>query len=780
MSTGKRYLIALISTVAAMTLGLTSAFAQQSESESNAGVRETGLEEVVVTAQRRVERLQDVPASVSVVSGAAVANMNIVSLQELSNSEPAVTVSQAGRGDRLSIRGVASGTNASLDQSVPTFVDDVFHGRGRMSGQNLMDVERVEILKGPQTTYFGNNAIGGAINILTKEPKDSRGGFIRALYGSDGEYALEAVLNLPLSDTLAVRGAVLSGGMDGYINDPTGGDVPNNDNVSGRFTALWTPTEKFDLKLKAEVGDNRQDGALVTQIGNCPPEPPFVTAGFCADALAAGDDGQVNLQRSTSPGQVLSLETEDFVATASYRAEAGTLTSVTAHSHYDYDLKLDSDQGPMDGLNATFPEQQDQFSQELRWTSELDGSFQFTAGAYYQDTDLDIGNDFVFYFLSPVILSVPPFAPLIPYLPFSQHVASQQTETDKSLFASATWEITSQFTVTAAGRWTEVEKDFTQVNLFGTAQGAYGDIVPLPADVEALGQAFANGGGLGQAGTIDLARRDSDFKPSVSAQYKFTPDVSVYASYTEGFKAGGFNGANSSGDPALLPFDPEEVDAYEAGVKMQFIDRRVLTNFSVFYSDYTDLQVTFAELSGSAVVSTIRNAAEAVSKGLEGELRVAATDRLTLGAKFTLLDFEYESYPNAGATAQQKIAGIPSQDLSGRPRPYAPDSSGALTISYVHPLRNMDLTFDALGYLSSSFYLTDPLDENLKQSGYSALDLRVSLTHRESDWQVSLIGKNVTDEEVWVFAQDQPRSAGSYFIMRNRPSSVAIQFAKRW
>jgi len=230
----------------------------------------------------------------------------------------------------------------------------------------------------------------------------------------------------------------------------------------------------------------------------------------------------------------------------------------------------------------------------------------------------------------------------------------------------------------------------------------------------------------------------------------------------------------------LLPFDPEEVDAYEAGVKSQLLDRRVLMNFSVFYSDYTNLQVTFAELSGSAVVSTIRNAAEAVSKGLEGELRVAATDRLTLGAKFTLLDFEYKSYPNAGATAQQKIAGIPSQDLSGRPRPYAPDASGALTISYVHPLQNMDLTFDALGYLSSSYYLTDPLDENLKQPGYGMLDLRVTLTHRESDWQVSLIGKNVTDEEVWVFAQDQPRSAGSYFIMRNRPSSVAIQFAKRW
>jgi iron complex outermembrane receptor protein len=778
----KHHSILLISTAAVMALGCTSAFAQQSEPESNAGARVRPLEEIVVTAQRKVESLQDVAISVSVLGGTTVTNMNIVSLQEVGVNEPGVTISPAGRGDRVSIRGVASGTNASLDQSVPTFVDDVFHGRGRMTSQNLMDIERIEILKGPQTTYFGNNAIGGAINVTTKQPENTRGGLVRGLYGSDGEYALEAALNLPLSDTLAVRGAVLSNGMDGYINDPTGGDVPNAENYSGRFTALWSPTEKFELTVKAEVGDNTQGGAVATQIGKCPPQAPFSLRGFCADALAAGDDGQINLERRTSPDQVLSLETEEFVVNASYIAETGIFTSITAYSHYNYDLKLDSDQGPMDGLNATFPEQQDQFSQEFRWTSDLDGSFQYTVGAYYQDADLDVGNDFVFHFLSPTIMRVPPFAGLIPYLPFSQRVASNQKVKDRSVFASATWDVTSDFAVTVAGRYTEAEKDFTQVNFFGTAEDAYGGIVALPAEVQPLAQWFAGAGGLGQAGTINLARKDSDFNPSISARYQFTPNVSLYASYSEGFKAGGFNGANSSGDAAALPFEPEEVAAYEAGVKSYSFDGRLLANFAVFYSDYSDLQVTFAELSGSSIVSSIRNAATAITKGLEGELKFAATDRLTLGAKFTLLDFEYKSYKNAGATALQKLEGIASQDLSGRPRPYAPDASGNLSISYVHPLNDMDmdLAFDALGNLSSSYYLTDPLDENVVQPGYATLDLRVSLTHRQSDWQVALIAKNVTNEEVWVFAQDQPRSGGSYFIMRNRPSSVAIQIAKRW
>jgi iron complex outermembrane receptor protein len=788
----KSQFFALISTAASMSVGLTCAYAQQpreggsaSPDESAAGTNPqegvAHLQEVVVTSQRKAERLQEVPASVSVIDGAAVTNMNLVSLQELSKSEPAVTISPAGRGDRVSIRGVASGTNASFEQSVPTFVDDVFHGRGRLGGQNLLDVARVEILKGPQTTYFGNNAIGGAISVVTNEANQSRSGLLRALYAAQGEYAFEGMLNLPVSDTLAVRGAVLFGGMDGYINDPTGGDTPNAENSSGRLTAVWKPNDRFDVKLKAEFGDNRQGGAIVTQIGFCPPTPPFVAAtGFCTSALAGGDDGQINLDRRTSPGQVMSLESNEFVASANYYTDAGTLTSITAHLHYHYQLDLDADQGPADGLNSSFPEQQDQFSQELRWTSELDGPVQFTIGGYYQESDLDLGNDFVFFFLSPSILSTPRFAPLIPYLPFSQAVSSTQSQKDMSGFASATWDITPKFAMTAAGRWTEVKKDFTQFNVFGTAASAYGDIVPLPASVQALGQTFGTAGNLGRAGTINLSRTDSSFSPAVIAKYKFTPDVNVYASYTEGFKSGGFNGSDSSGDPALLPFDPEEVKAYEAGVKSQFLDHRMLANLSVFHSEYSDLQVTFAQLAGNAIISTIRNAAEAVSKGLEGELRFAATDRLTLGAKFTLLDFKYKSYPNAGVTAQQRLSGQATQDLRGRPRPYAPDTAGTLTVTYVQPLGQMNLTFDAVAYMSSSYYLTDPLDENLKQPGYGTLDLSVSLGHRQSNWDVSLIAKNVTNEDVWVFAQDLTRSAGSYSIMRNRPRNVGIQLEKRW
>ena len=213
---------------------------------------------------------------------------------------------------RISLRGISSGTNTAFDQSVVTFIDDVYHGKVRSSGSLLLDVDRIELLKGPQTTFFGNNAIAGAINVQSARPRKDYGGSVRALYGDHGEYAAEAIVNVPLSSTLAVRAAGLANGMNGYLLDRTAeGKLPHERNYAGRITALWTPSDSFTLFLKAEATDNQNRGAAGLQIVDCPPRPPFTTPGrFCPQIIAAGGDTLLNYVRDQNKGQAINLSTE--------------------------------------------------------------------------------------------------------------------------------------------------------------------------------------------------------------------------------------------------------------------------------------------------------------------------------------------------------------------------------------------------------------------------------------------------------------------------------------
>ena len=322
--------------------------------------------------------------------------------------------------------------------------------------------------------------------------------------------------------------------------------------------------------------------------------------------------------------------------TANYAFDSGvTLTSVTGYNGYHFLLDLDDDATSQDLLNVQAPERYHQFSQELRIATPAGHPLEALAGRYFQDDRLRIQQSISYFFLTPNLSAPPPFAPLRPYLPLGQLVNAAQHEHVYSAFASLTWNITDQLKLNGGLRGSIVRKDFDWNLAFGTASARFGGIVPFPAAVAPL----ANVLGLGTAGSVSLTRKDTALMPSARLQYQADRNAMIYASYSRGFKAGGFSVAELSAVPANYPFNPEHVNAYEVGIKSEFADKRVLLNLAAFRNDFSDLQVVIQGTSPTgALINFIRNAAASRAQGVELETQFVVSPAFRLGVQGTYLD----------------------------------------------------------------------------------------------------------------------------------------------
>jgi len=735
------------------------------------------LQEIVVTARKRDENLQRVPIAVEVMNAEQIQQKNITSLQSLSEHEPSIRISNAGRSSDMFIRGIGSGNNQGFEQKVGTFVDDIYHGRSRTTASSLLDLDHVEILKGPQTTFFGNNAIAGALNIVTKKPEDTFGGYVRALYGSWNTYAAESAVNMPVTDTLAARVAAVVDASDGWVtNVNTGERQPNTENRAGRLSLRYAPNEDFDATLKVEVSRNHNDSGLYLHLNGCPPSAPFTANGFCPASLAAGTPVGDERRNSQDPGQRIWLSKQDYTLTANYQLGGHTLTSVTGYYEYDYDLRSDTDATPLFLINVAAPEQYHQISQELRFTSPNDGVIDYMAGGYFHSGSLDMVQDAVFGFLSPVIQSLIP--PLAGYTPLAQHLSYSQREKSYSVFGTLGWNATDQLKLSAGLRGTWVDKEYDQQIFYGLATQPYGGVVAMPAAL----QPVAGSLGLGIPGSLAGSRSDHAWMPSAQVQYRWTSNAQLYGSYTRGFLAGGFNPGDTSGNAASLPFKPEHVDAYEIGLKSEWFARSLLVNLSVFRSDYSDLQVDINSISpNGAIIGMVRNAATSRTQGVELQMQWAATRALRVSSNVSYLHSRYLSYQNAGPTAAQGYVGLAAQDLTDKPTQYAPTWSGNLFVAYTHELPAGFTLTGEVGALFSSEYFYSPLvDPTLEQDSYTRVDARLSLLSPDEKWTVELIGRNLNDEKITVFGIAQPTSYGSTVEQYQQPASVFLQALYRW
>ena len=767
--------------------------------------------DIVVTAQRRTERLQDVPVSVEVVSSEAVKAQNLTNLESVSEISPSVHIGTGNLSDQLYIRGIGAGGNPSFDQAVGTFIDDIYHGRSRTSSATFLDLDQIEILKGPQSTFFGNNAIAGAFNITTKAPTFTAGGTARFLYGSYGERVAEVATGGPLTDKLAVRAVLHYDGIDGWLNEVADNrKVPRQNNVAGRFSLLYKPTDNLQIKLKAEASSNKQDG-ISYQGDECPPPAPFTASGFCALGLSQGLGPDFNLTRNfntQTPGQFINLDTQEYVGTVNYDLSGNTLTSVTGYQHFSYNQNLDVDNLPSEQIISYLPEDYHQFSQEVRLTSPSKQKIEYLVGAYYQNDKLDSSRIQIFPYLNTTINSRAALAGLVPYTPIGQTVAFTQHEQSYALFGSATWNVTSSLKITGGLRATWVHKSINTLVVYG-AGSPNGDIAPLPGTLNALPtlptglQLLAgNALGAGTAGTVSLARTDRALLPSANVQYFFTPDLQIYARYARGFLAGGFNGQETSGDPTTVPYSGEHVNSYETGLKTELFNRRLTFNLDGFISNYTNLQVTQSVQRAVGSRSFVTNAAGATSRGVELESQFRLTPDFRVSAGVTYLNAHFTSYPNVALTALgtfcHTAANIGSaaciasfggngdpgatRDLAGQQTPFSPKWSGNVSAEYGLNVAGLRVTPAASGIFSSSYFpsgttLNEPL---MQQGSYFRVDARMRVARVGGAWTIDIIGKNLNNVVVETGAVAWPSALGSFVKIKEEPRNVAVQLRLDW
>jgi iron complex outermembrane receptor protein len=735
------------------------------------------LEEVIVTATKRVEGMQDVPIAISVVSGERIEQQGIRNLEELALYLPAVHIAQSGGQNQVFIRGIGSGNNTGFEQSVGTFVDGVYFGRARNSQAAFLDLQRVEVLKGPQSTLFGKNTVAGAINITSQRPTDELEGYVEGSYNTETEgYTTTAAVSGPLTDTL--RGRLVGKYYDeeGYYDnsDPAGEDPTREDKVV-RTWLDWDATDSLTFSLKAEYGEFNKEGRH-DKIVKSTPTADFLL-GFGPDPDFAKSVGFNDKQSSSNrPGKDVEDNTDNTIVQLdfNYQMDNHSLKSITAWTEYDTDLCTDGDYATTHFADQCKTEDHEQFTQEFILSSELGGKFEYLVGVYYQDASLKATTNTgllisaippieagVFNLLEPVLGFTPPsgFADSEVFSNFDQDT------TTWSAFTQVDYDITERLRIRAGIRYSDDDKDVSNDQFITNVGGTE----PNPINTVILGPAAFN---FRVPYDYKLNRGEDHTTGSINLQYDIGDDIMVYATWANGYKAGGFD--ESNGLDISREFEDESVDHYEIGAKMELWDNRVRLNLSAFETSFDDLQVSAFETATFVVT----NAGEATSSGVEADITVAATEDLTLYGALTWLDSEYDSYEDAACTIEQQIAGglAPCrQDLSGSPLQFAPDWSGNLGFNYNFAVTaDTNLVFNADAFYSDEVLVAPDNDPVGVQDSYWKINARIAWEADDGQWMVAVLGKNLNDETTFNWLNDATLSGAGFGFERAYFGQVEI------
>lgn len=800
------------------------------------------LDEIVVTAQKRQETLQEVPISVTAIGGESIIEDGVQRLEDLATYVPNLVVREGFAGETLAVRGFGSNQNPSFEQAVSTFIDGVYFGRAKQSLASFLDLERVEVLRGPQSTFFGNNAIAGALNLTTKRPGAAAEGFVHTSYNpDDNELDLTGAATIPVSETLGFRAAVKYLKSDGYLEDFDGNKLPEKENIVGRLSALWQPTDNFEVFIKGEIGSEETVGATA-QIVDCPLSGSAFTPvqdplgprgnvgnGLCDlaqriipgltfefdEVLEPGGmnpatvipiaDTQINSVLGQVGGQFRNLDTKNANLTMSYEAENGiTLTSVTGYTEYDSDRQFDVDTTPLASISTNRQEEFSQWSQELRVVSPGGETVDWLAGVYYQSNDVDF--DYQTYTLIDSPDGANPGGPpggngvhgFILGLFAGDYEESQDTW---AVFGSASWNPTDDLRATVGLRYSEVDKEGTNILSLGIS----GNNAAVPVDSAAATVPFfgSPAGPPFVAHNITDSISSNELTYQFNLQYDFSDAIMGYATVANGFKAGGFDnlirlpetyptnaGLCSAGDPrppcggnpagiagtssgGSFSFSQEIVNAYEIGLKMKWPAVRV--NLAAFINTFDDLQQSV--FNPTAIAFQIRNAGAAKSQGIELDAQWAATDNLVLTAAGTVLDAKYTEFTGASCDRASTNAGLLTCDLSGARLPYTPDWSATFGARHTLPisLGRLAIFTNANLVLSGDYRSGVELDPRFEVGSYQLLDARIALGDIDRNWSIGVWGKNLTDELLpGISTYGAVRSVGPYISTTQRPLSWGV------
>ncbi|MDC1513865.1 TonB-dependent receptor [Porticoccaceae bacterium] len=658
------------------------------------------LDEIIVTAEKREASMQDVPITISAFTGDRLEQSGVTETLDLEMVTPGLSFSTDTRAGQVFIRGVGSTTlsGPGADPSASTYIDGVYQGRFVGSLVDILDVERVEVLKGPQGTLYGRNSTGGAIKYISKAPGRDFGGSIKTKVGNYDLRSISVMLDTPLiQDKLLLRSTLLKKDRDGYteiINSTSDKGNDRDDLAAARFTLQYLPTDDVDVVLHASaVNDDGNVGAQKQFID--PDSGQFTTALMIDDPRKIASE----LDAAEAP-----LRSRQIDVQVNLDLGWAKLTSITAYSDGDFKLKsLDVDatelailrQGrpAVDGepaIDGTGGDSQ-ALSQELTLASSGQNKLDWTVGAFYleEETHWITGFD-------------------LPTFSFFSSFRAINETTASALFGDATYHITDKLRLNAGVRYSKETKDYAVRNESNGVVGEY-----------AIGE-----------GEWD------EWTPKVGLDYSFSDDVMVYFTASKGFKSGAFN---LTGGPAV---DPEFITAFEIGAKTMWLDSRLRLNASAFSYDYTDLQVQTFDLE--ALAETINNAAEADIQGLEIAATALLSESFQMDIGLSFLDAEYGEFLRQDSFDPDTILNLEGNKLS-----QAPKFTASVGIAYSRQIEGLGNLLARLDYYYSDKKYFSELNGDAFQDSYELVNARIGFESQDGAWNISFFGKNLTDELVF-------------------------------
>lgn len=743
--------IMMKSTVAAFAIAGMTSMAATAQDQGGEGDDEARLGTVTVTAQKREQNVQDVPISISAYSGEFLEESGAQTLQDIALYSPNFLLPSSSQltNARIQIRGVGSVGNAGIEPSVGVFIDEVYYPRPGSILGNLLDVQTVEVLRGPQGTLFGRNTAAGALNIRTKDPSfDANTADLTIGAGDFDAYNSSAVLNGVLSDTVAVRVAGQYSERGGFgTNLLDGQEFGARDDLNLRGKVLFNVSDQLSLKLAADYSEINFGGQTVELLADTIPTPVFggtIGALFGAPArdafLAAAADPfdheiyQDHRDFSDDSQWGLSLH-------ADYEFGSGhILRSITSvrdweASNFGSSLRLPA---------QLFPRAQDfennTFSQEVQLLSPSGGDFEYVVGGFYYDEAYDIldTSDLGAQFCPNVVAGLAGAGAAAGCAAGQQDNASvvefAQDLTSYAAFGQGTWRPNQQWALTAGLRWTDEEKT-----------GSYSSTI---------NNAFVTALSIRSAETLPETTITDD-QPTYFANASWFPadDVMVFATYSTGYKGGGFNtqGTFPALSPAQRVFDAETSDNFELGIKSQLFDNTVQANVTAYRMDLEGFQ----DRAFDGISFVTRNVGELRQQGIEADLIWAPLDQLTINSGLSFLDSEFLDYQNASG-----LPGGPVQDLTGGEAHFSPDVQGSLVVDWS----------DGLGFNDWDYFLRAEMqyigEQNVGattnnspqtvQDAYSLVNARIGLAASDNNWRLTLWGKNLTEEGYCTSIFNQP------------------------
>jgi iron complex outermembrane receptor protein len=689
-------------------------------------------QDIVVTALKRSENLQDIPAAISAIGGAELQQRGIVNIQSIGQVVPNVDFGEHTGTALISIRGVGSVVDSGVTEpTVATYVDGVFLPRATMGFVRAVDLDRIEVLRGPQGTLYGRNATGGAINFISKAPTaDLRAG-VNLSTGSRNAFGISGYVSGPLAKGIRFR---VSGGHeeeDGYVRWlPNKGAIANTNVDYVRGALQLEPTSNLTIDLAARY--EKSTGANAVQQLFTPTIIP--TPGQSTRPFEIYGDGP------------FAARYETFIASGTMNweiSDAISLKSVTSYVDHKSVVSFDADATDVGFYNAiNFSRPSESFGQELSLVGDS-GALQWIVGAFYFHENA--GN------VLPLGIGGA-LAPASGVPTDTQVTQGLDTKVDSiAAFVDGTYSITDVFKVNLGLRFNHEEKKFLQ-NVFLRFPDS--SVLPIVTDVP-------NG------------IKSDRFLPKVNLQYDLSDNVNAYVQWSKGFKSGGMNlpgGAGEYvGDVGL--YRPETIDAFEIGLKTQSSDRRITANFAAFYYDYRDLQVT---ISRGVNVTLVQNAPATVY-GIEGEVRFRVSNAFTLNAAGSWLHARFEDFESFD-DARPQLGLI---NLKGDQLPHAPDFSGTLGAEYRADLGDGLLSSLALrGDVSYKDrivlrYFGTPNDS---QNAYALVNLSATITDADEKTRLRVFVNNLTDK---AYRQNATYLAtGAYYGNYGPPRTWGVQLSR--